>query len=84
MEEQSEMPKDQPVFKAKIGAFSSAVFLDDVNGRKLPSIVVEKSYTSDGTNWKRYKLRLLNVTEADKLICVLQETKEALYTENFQ
>ena len=82
--EQSDAVKARPVFKTKIGAFSSAVFLDEVNGRNLPSVVIEKSFTADGKSWKHYKLRLLNAAEVDKLICVLQDTKRALYTEDFQ
>lgn len=82
--EDAEIKPDKPVFKYKIGAFGTAVFLNDIEGRSVPSVVLEKSYTKDGTNWKHKKMTLLNTTEIDKLICVLQETKKALYTESFQ
>ncbi len=75
---------DKPVFEFKIGAFKTAVFLHEIEGRSVPSVVLEKSYTKDGTNWEHQKMTLLNAQEADKLICVLQETKKALYTESFQ
>jgi hypothetical protein len=75
---------DKPVFKAKIGAFVAAVFLHERDGRSVPSAVVEKSFTKNGSSWDHQKLTLLNATEADKLICALQETKKALYTEDFQ
>ena len=75
---------NEPVFKNKIGAFEAAVFMNDVNGKSLPSIVVEKSFTKDGGSWSHQKLSLLNTTEIDKLICVLQETKKAIYLKEFQ
>ena len=75
---------DGPVFKCKIGAFETAIFLQEVDGRTRPSIALEKSFTSDGSTWKHQKMHLLNASEADKLICVLQETKKALYTQDFQ
>ena len=75
---------EKPVFKRKIGAFESAVFLHERDGRQIPSVVLEKSFTKDGQNWDHQKLTLLNATEIDKLICVLQETKMALYTEVYQ
>ena len=80
----TETAADKPVFKYKIGAFGTAVFLNDFEGRSVPSVVLEKSFTKDGTNWKHKKMSLLNTSEIDKLICVLQETKRALYTESFQ
>lgn len=70
---------DQPVYKFKIGGFEAAIFLHKVEGRDAPSVVVEKSFTKDGTNWNRYSMTLLNALEIDKLTCVLQETKKALY-----
>ena len=75
---------DKPVFKTKIGGFEAAVFLHEHEGRQIPSVVVEKSFTSNGGDWKHQKLTLLNAAEVDKLMCVLQETKKALYTEDFQ
>lgn len=74
---------DKPVFKTRIGGFSAAVFLNEVDGRKLPSVVAEKSFTKDGMSWERQKISLLNASEVDKLICVLEEIKRALYLEDF-
>ncbi len=73
--------KVQPDFKAKVGGFSTAVFLHDHDGRKIPSVVLEKSFTKDGQSWDRYRMTLLNSKEVDKLICVLEDTKRALYNE---
>jgi hypothetical protein len=73
----------KPVFKERIGSFSSAIFLNERDGRKIPSVVVEKSFTKDGTTWERQKLSLMNASEVDKLICVLRDTKKALYKETF-
>ena len=89
MEEQIEITEaeakgNRPVYDFKIGAFKAAVFLHEIDGRSVPSVVLEKSFTEDGTNWNHQKMTLLNAQEADKLICVLQETKKALYTESFQ
>jgi len=79
-EQQSAIPdQKEPVFKHKIGAFAAAVFLHEREGRSVPSVVVEKSYTKDGEKWEHKKLTLLNAAEVDKLICVLRETKKALY-----
>lgn len=77
----TETEVEKPVFKYKIGAFGTAVFLHDLNGRSVPSVVLEKSYTKDGINWNHKKMALLSTTEIDKLICVLHETKKALYVE---
>lgn len=79
-DEQNVLPDSKnPVFKHKIGAFSSAVFLHERDGRSVPSVVLEKSFTKDGEKWEHKKLTLLNAAEVDKLMCVLQETKMALY-----
>jgi hypothetical protein len=74
----------KPVFKYKVGAFEAAIFLHEVDGRSLPSIAIEKSYTKDGINWNHKKMTLLGPVEADKLICALQEAKRALYIKDFQ
>lgn len=74
---------DQPVYKFKIGGFEASIFLHKVEGRDAPSVLVEKSFTKDGTNWNRYSMTLLIALEIDKLICVLQETKKALYQGNY-
>lgn len=74
----------KPVFKYKVGAFEAAIFLHEVDGRSLPSIAIEKSYTKDGINWNHKKMTLLGPVEADKLICALQEAKRALYVKDFQ
>lgn len=79
----TEAKSNGPVFESKIGAFRTAVFMNDLDGRQVPSVVLEKSFTKDGTNWKHAKLTLLNTTEIDKLICVLEDTKKVLYTETF-
>ena len=89
MEEQieiaeTEVKSNKPVYDFKIGAFKAAVFLHEIDGRSVPSVVAEKSFTKDGSTWNHQKMTLLNAQEADKLICVLQETKKALYTESFQ
>lgn len=89
MEKQTEItetvPKgNRPVYDFKIGAFKAAVFLREIDGRSVPSVVLEKSFTSDGKNWKHKKMSLLNTSEIDKLICVLQDVKKALYLESFQ
>jgi len=80
--ESSAMSSSKPVFKAKVGAYSAAVFLKEVDGRQLPSIAVERSFKIDG-EWKHQKISLLNASEADKLITVLQDVKKALYTGAF-
>jgi len=77
--ESSVSSASKPVFKAKVGAYSAAIFLKEVDGRQLPSIAVERSFKIDG-EWQHQKISLLNASEADKLICVLQETKKALYS----
>ena len=77
-EAQIALEGDQPVFKAKIGAFQTAVFLNEVNGRSTPSVQLEKSFTN-GQGWRHYKMTLLSSKEIDKLICVLEDTKRALY-----
>ena len=82
--ESSDPDLSKPVFKYKIGAFETAIFLQEVDGRMLPSVALDKSFTIDGSNWKRQKMHLLNAAEVDKLICVLQETKKILYTQDFQ
>jgi hypothetical protein len=74
----------KPVFKCKFGAFEAAIFLQEIDGRSVPSIVIQKSFTKDGKNWNHQKMTLLSPTEADKLVCVLQETKKALYLKDFQ
>lgn len=74
----------KPVFKYKVGAFEAAIFLHEVDGRSLPSIAIEKSFTKDGKSWNHQKMTLLGPVEADKLICALQETKKALYLKDFQ
>ncbi len=89
MEQQTEVKKESqndalsPVFQCRIGAFITSVFLHEFNGRNVPGIALQKSFTKDGTNWKNIKMTLLSTTEIDKLICVLKETKKALYTEKY-
>jgi hypothetical protein len=74
----------KPVFKCKFGAFETAIFLQEIDGRSVPSIAIQKSFTKDGNNWNHQKMTLLSPVEADKLICALQETKKALYLKDFQ
>jgi len=75
---------EKPVFKFKIGGLCASIFLHEMEGRMVPSVVVDKSYTKDGMNWNRQKITLFNAGEIDKLICVLQEAKRALYLEDFE
>jgi hypothetical protein len=84
MEQQTDLPVDGPVFEAKIGGFKTAVFMHERDGRLVPSVALEKSFKSNGNGWKHQKMSLLNASELDKLICVLQETKMALYKESFK
>ncbi|MCP4553718.1 MAG: hypothetical protein GY834_17135 [Bacteroidetes bacterium] len=85
MEKQTEIQNEsqnkpiEPVFSSKIGAFSVGIFLQEYKGRKVPGIKLQKSFTKDGENWEHLKMPLLSSIEVDKLICVLQKTKEALY-----
>ena len=83
MDTQSELPVGGPVFKAKIGAFQTAIFLHEREGRTVPGIVLEKSFKSNGGAWKHQKMSILSTNEIDKLICLLQETKEVLYKGEF-
>lgn len=80
--EEPETPESggQAVFETKIGAFRASVFLNEVDGRRIPSVQLKKSFTN-GQGWRHYKMTLLNSKEIDKLICVLQDTKRALYVE---
>jgi len=83
MDNQSELPADGPVFKEKIGAFQTAIFLHEREGRKVPGIVLEKSFKSNSGPWKHQKMSILSANEIDKLICLLQDTKEVLYKGDF-
>lgn len=78
--EEPETPEagSQADFETKIGAFRTSVFLNEVDGRSIPSVQLKKSFTN-GQGWRHYKMMLLNSKEIDKLICVLQDTKRALY-----
>lgn len=75
---------NEPVKEFKVGAFRAAIFLNEHDGRMIPSVSLSKSFTKDGSKWERHKMTLLGAAEADKLISVLSECKEALYREDFQ
>ena len=75
---------DKPVLKFKIGGLCASIFLQEMEGRIVPSVVADKTFTRDGQNFSRQKITLFNATEIDKLICVLQEAKRALYLEDFE
>lgn len=78
-----------PVFKAKIGAFEAAVFLNEQKSEstdkviKVPSVTFQKSWTSNGKDWDRQKVNFFSALEIDKAISVLQEVKLALYKKDF-
>lgn len=82
-----------PVWSAKLGSFSSAIFLNEreVNGTKvmIPSVKFTKSYVKkDGDpknkdDWVNDSQNHNNAGEIDKAITLLQRTKEALYDKDF-
>lgn len=71
----------EPELKFKLGPFSAAIFLNEVDGRQKPSVSLEKAFTRDGENWEYQKIRLLDSREIDRLICLLQDVKTTIYKE---
>lgn len=86
MTEQKE--KVLPISRFSAGQVSTAVFVREMDGkfgkRKVPSVVLQKSWTKDGKNWEKQTLNFFNADEISKAIYVLEQARGVIYNKNYE